>query len=48
MTTWYDVLEINDIDAVLEYIASGADVNEKDDDGKTPLMHAALSGYSKL
>ena len=44
MTTWEEVLKTNDIDAVREFISSGADVNERMKDDETPLMRATLKG----
>jgi ankyrin repeat protein len=35
--------EAGNIEAVKQHLAAGADVNAKDDDGKTPLDHAEFS-----
>ena len=35
MTNWEDVIETGNVNAVKDYIASGADINERDKDGKT-------------
>ena len=44
---WRDVIERGSVKSVLRHIASGATVNAKDENGKTPLMLAAMHGHSE-
>lgn len=44
MTTWKEVLKTGDVNAVREFISSGADVNERMKEDETPLMRAAREG----
>ena len=48
MTTWYEIIETGDIDAVRDYIASGADVNAKDSRDKTALDIARENEYDEI
>ena len=44
MSVWLDLIKTGDIDAVRDYIASGGDVNAKNENDWTPLMFAAAGG----
>ena len=35
MTTWKEIIKTGNVQAVQDYIAAGADINEKDDTGNT-------------
>lgn len=48
MTNWKDVIETDDIKAVQDLINSGANVNEPDENGRTPLMFAAVGQNRKI
>ena len=48
MTTWQDIIETGDVQAVRDYIAQGADVNAKDDRGNTALDIARENGYDDI
>ena len=41
------VIEV-DIEAVKQHLSAGTDVNEKDENGRTPLQHAAFKEVAKL
>ena len=41
----WEAAKQGDIEAVKQYLDAGADVNAKDDDGDTPLIHAASMMY---
>ncbi len=44
----FAAVDVQDVGAVPKLLAAGADVNGRDRDGMTPLMHAALQGSSEL
>ena len=46
--TWFDAVKSGDFDTVKSLIESGADVNETDSDGSTPLMWASGEGHTKI
>ena len=48
MTTLFDAVKAGDVNAVRECIASGAEVNERREDGETALMFEAESGNSDI
>ncbi|MBO4520093.1 MAG: ankyrin repeat domain-containing protein [Alphaproteobacteria bacterium] len=48
MTNWKDTIETNNIKAVQNLINSGADVNEPDENGFTPLMIATTGQNRKI
>jgi len=48
MTNWKDVLEADDFKAVQDLINSGADVNEPDENGFTPLIIATIKQNPKI
>ena len=41
----YEAIITGDLERVKELIENGADVNYKDEHGKTPLIYAAQYGY---
>ena len=43
-----EAIREGDIEAVKRHLAAGADVNAKDQNGKTPLHYAARSGHKEI
>ena len=43
-----DAVKGGNIEAVKQHLAAGADVNAKDDDGRTTLLHAAYQGNNEI
>lgn len=48
MELFFNAIKANDIEEVKRLIASGVDVNAKDDDGNTPLILAVTCGYTEI
>ena len=44
----HDAIIKGDIEAVKQHLAAGVDVNAKDEDGRTPLLHAAYQGNNEI
>jgi ankyrin repeat protein len=44
----HEAAEAGNIEAVKQYLADGADVNTKDDDGRTPLHYVANEGHMEI
>ena len=44
----HDAVNEEDIEAIKQHLSAGTDVNEKDDDGNTPLQHAAFKEVAEL
>ena len=44
----HDAVSTENIEAIKQHLAAGADVNAKDEDGKAPLHKAALHGRKEI
>jgi len=44
----HDAAGDGNIEAVKKHLAAGVDVNAKDEDGRTPLLHAAYQGNNEI
>ena len=44
----HEAVLFGNIEAVKQHLAAGTDVNERDEDGDTPLLHAALFGHKEI